>query len=167
MNNFLNKYRILRCGVFGLLLFLIAFLLSIIISNFTIDQQIMSISAEDESPCYSKEFSIKDRIEYSFKNTILAEYAYDEAIAEKDEAKKQALFERAERNCKNAISFYPFENYAYVLLKKIYANSEKFRLTKDKECGIIQSRLNKIEDKFAGYYIKYYENKEVIIDEIE
>ncbi len=163
MGKVIYKFRILKCALQGLLMFFVAFLISLIVSNFTLDSQIASIGLEEESPCYSKQFSIEDRIEYSFKNTMLAEYAYKEALDEKNEKKRRALFERAERNCKQAIAFYPFENYSYVLLRKIYANG----LTNKNNDIIISTRLRNIEDEFAVYYIKYYSDKDVLRSEIK
>jgi len=164
MGTIIYRCRMLKCTIQGLLMFFIAFLISLTISNFTLDSQIASVGKEEETnPCYSKEFSIEDRIEYSFKNTMLAEYAYKEALDEKNEKKRRALFERAERNCKQAIAFYPFENYSYVLLRKIYANG----LTNKNNDIIISTRLRNIEDEFAVYYIKYYSDKDVLRSEIK
>ena len=130
----------------GSLIFIIAFFISLIYSNFMLDSNIDKIKAEEDKIMYkSREFSVEDRIEYAFKNLLIAEDTYKEALDHGD-WRREALLRQSERFCQKAICLYPDEHYSYILLKRIYGNmgdTEKY--------NEIVKKLKEIED---NYYTK-------------
>lgn len=128
----------------GLLLFLAAFIISNCIIQIKLDKEIARIAVEDQQyMCESREITIKTRIEYAFKSLMIAQSLYDDAILEEDSQKSIVLLLRSEQFCYQALGFYPYEHYSYVLLEKIYTrqeNTPKYELN--------SKELRKIEDEY-------------------
>jgi len=135
------------CLFRGLILFLIAVIIANIIFMFRIDNEIERILIEDQNQlCFSKEFSVEERIEYSFKNLLIADGIYEKALLERNEKKKIPLLKSSLRFCKQSHNFYPYSHFQYVLSSKIYSE-----LGNDKEYRENKKILKKISDE---YFVK-------------
>ena len=130
---------IFRITLKGFFIYLVAWIIALFYSYNTVD-----INANNKDCIIvSKEITVRDRIEYSFKNLQIADSIYDDAINEKNVKRKKMLLKKAERFSKMSLNFYPHEHYNYILLMRIYTELEN-----EKQCGIMEKKLREIEDQY-------------------